>query len=105
MIFFLSSYRGVIVITVSPSPLSQFSCPHITPRPERQGKIIWLSGPPGSGKSTTCQLMAKNNGYNYYEADAILQLTNPFVDICADNPTMAAFAGKPLRVSVRDKLE
>ena len=79
--------------------LSQFSCPHITPQPKKQGKIIWLSGPPGSGKSTTCQLMAKHNGYNYYEADAILQLTNPFVDISADNPTMAAFAGKPLRVS------
>ena len=26
------------------------------------------------------------------------QLTNPFVDVRADNPTMAAFAGKPLKV-------
>ena len=43
--------------------------------------------------------MAKNNAYIYYEADAILQLTNPFIDISADNPTMAAFAGKPLKVS------
>ena len=79
--------------------VSNLRCPQITPKPEQQGKIIWLSGAPGSGKSTTCQLMARKNGYNYYEADAILQLTNPFVDTSAENPTMAAFAGKPMRVS------
>ena len=44
--------------------------------------------------------MARERGYNYYEADAVLQLTNPFVDVSADNPTMAAFAGKPLKVRV-----
>ena len=52
----------------------------------------------GAGKSTTCQLMGRNKGYIYYEADSILQLVNPFVDVYADNPTMATLAGKPLRV-------
>ena len=87
-----------IIYSISPS--DPLRCPHITPKPGRPGRIIWLSGAPGSGKSTTCQLMARERGYNYYEADAVLQLTNPFVDVRADNPTMAAFAGKPLKVRV-----
>ena len=74
------------------------SCPHITPNREKKGRIFWLSGPPGAGKSTTCQLMAREKDYVYYEADATMQFINPFVDVHADNPTMAAFKGKALKV-------
>ena len=52
------------------------SCPHITPKPGTSGKLFWLSGPPGSGKSTTCQLMARKNGYVYYEADCCFNFDN-----------------------------
>ena len=75
------------------------SCPHITPKPGKQGRVFWLSGPPGAGKSTTCQLMAREKGYVYYEADATMQFINPFVDVHADNPTLATFEGKALKVS------
>ena len=33
------------------------------------GKIIWLSGAPGMGKSTTAQILGRLHGYVYYEAD------------------------------------
>ena len=75
------------------------SCPHIKPQPGKQGKIIWLSGPPGAGKSTTCQLMARKHDFVYYEADATMQFINPFVDLNVENPTVAAFAGKSLKVN------
>ena len=92
-----NSFLGDIIsdlIIVSTS----VSCPHIKPQPGKQGKIFWLSGPPGAGKSTTCQLMARKHDFVYYEADATMQFINPFVDLDADNPTVAAFAGKSLKV-------
>ena len=75
-----------------------YSCPGVKPCPETAGKIYWLSGPPGTGKSTTCQLMAKEGGFTYYEGDCIMQLLNPFVDVNAEDPAKAAFKQKPMKV-------
>jgi ATP-dependent protease Clp ATPase subunit len=57
-----------------------------------------LSGPPGAGKSTTCQLMAKEAGYVYYEADCTTNNLNPFIGTDVENPTIAAIRQKPLKV-------
>ena len=79
-------------------PIETPSCPYKI-QPENQGKLIWLSGPPGAGKSTTGLLMGKEHGYVYYEADCTLNCLNPFVPLDSDNPTLAAFRQKPLKVS------
>ena len=42
--------------------------------------------------------MARKHDFVYYEADATMQFINPFVDLNADNPTVAAFGGKSLKV-------
>ena len=68
-------------------------------KPDQRGKLIWLSGPPGAGKSTTCQLMARDKDFIYYEADCIMQLINPFTDPNVDNPSVASFSSKPLKVA------
>merc|ERR1719458_1149247 len=81
------------------------SCPHITPKPGKPGKIFWLSGPPGAGKSTTCQLLARKNDYVYYEADATMQLINPFVPNDADNPSLAQMFQKSLKGVPREDAE
>ena len=57
------------------------------------------SGPPGAGKSTTCQLMAKEAGYVYYEADCTTNNLNPFIGTDVENPTIAAIRQKPLKVT------
>lgn len=59
-------------------------------QPEVQGHIIWLSGGPGTGKSTTAQLLAREDGYVYYEADCFPQLKNPYIPLDDDGSLAAA---------------
>ena len=40
-------------------------CQYAKFQPDKLGKIVWFSGPPGAGKSTTAQLMGRKNGYIY----------------------------------------
>ena len=78
-------------------PIETPSCQYKI-QPENQGKLIWLSGPPGAGKSTTGQLMGRKAGYVYFEADCSMNCLNPFVPLDCDNPTLAAIRQKPLKV-------
>jgi len=65
-------------------------------QPENQGRLLWFSGPPGLGKSTTAQLLAKNHGYVYYEADCFNSCKNPYVPLDAPDPTMAQMSQQNL---------
>ena len=73
-------------------------CQYAKLQPDNLGKIIWFSGPPGSGKSTTAQLIGRKHGYVYYEGDCFNSITNPFVDLNVDNPTLATLNQIPLKV-------
>ena len=78
-------------------PMDTPSCPYKI-QPENQGKLVWLSGPPGAGKSTTGQLMSREAGFVYLEADCTMNNLNPFVSPDVENPTLAAFQQKALKV-------
>ena len=69
-------------------------------QPENQGKIIWFTGPPGAGKSTTAQLMGRDAGFVYYEADMMMSFSNPFIDPNIENPSLAGFSQKPVKVNI-----
>ena len=65
-------------------------------QPEIQGKLLWITGPPGLGKSTSAQLLCRNAGYVYYEADCFNNCKNPYIPPHVDNPTLAQGLQKPL---------
>jgi len=74
-------------------------------QPEYQGKLIWISGPPGAGKSTTGQILSKTAGYVYYEADAILHHVNPYIPSDAIEPSLATLSQKLLRGVPQERKE
>jgi gluconate kinase len=59
-------------------------------QPEKKGKLVFISGVPGSGKSTSGHLLSKKNGFVYYEADAFMFHLNPYVLAFADHHTRKA---------------
>ena len=44
--------------------------------------------------------MGRDAGYVYYEADSAMCFLNPFVPTDVDNPTLAAYQQKPLKVNI-----
>ena len=73
---------------------------HYKIQPENQGKLVWLTGTPGSGKSTVGHLMSKEAGYVYFEGDCVDNYLNPFIspDLSENDATKNAFRQKPLKV-------
>jgi len=48
-------------------------------QPGKLGKFAFISGPPGSGKSTFAGLIAKNHKWIHYEGDGFMLGFNPYV--------------------------
>ena len=78
-------------------PLSHPTCPTAPLQSGPPGLLLWLTGAPGSGKSTTAQLLARRLGYVYYECDTFAQLKNPFIDVHVENPSIAQLKQKILK--------
>ena len=57
---------------------------HYKIQPENQGTLLWITGAPGLGKSTTGDLLSKKENYVYYEADAFMWHLNPYIPPDAD---------------------
>jgi len=69
-------------------PIEAPTCPYKI-QPEFQGKLLWITGSPGMGKSTSAQLLARNKGFVFYEGDCFSALRNPYIPVDAKNPSLA----------------
>ena len=66
-------------------------------QPNVQGKLLFLSGPPGSGKSVSGLLLAQTANYVYYEADCFINLQNPYLPLDVKEPSIAVPHQAPLK--------
>ena len=48
------------------------------------------------GKSTSAQLLAREKGFVYYEADTFRRMVNPFIALNLHNPSLAITKQKKL---------
>ena len=60
------------------------------------GRFVFLSGPPGAGKSSIAAWMAANANYVYYDGDGFLAGVNPYTPPEAEEPTLATQEQHPL---------
>jgi len=78
---------------------------HYKIQPEFQGKLLWVSGAPGLGKSTTGLYLSRTADYVYYEADAFLWNANPYVPPDVDEADLATMRFKPLKGVPQDRID
>ena len=74
-------------------------------QPEYNGKLLFISGAPGLGKSTSGLLLSKIAGYVYYEADAFGNHVNPYIPPDVDEPSLATGKQKPLKGVPQDRID
>ena len=74
-------------------------------QPSNKGSLMWISGPPGSGKSTSGLLLARNSGYVYYEADCFFWQNNPYISTDVDEPSNEMFTQKHLRNVSQERVD
>jgi len=69
---------------------------HYKLEPQRQGKLVWITGAPGLGKSTTAQILSRDHGYVYYEGDCFFMARNPYIHPDVENPSIAMLEQRKL---------
>ena len=55
------------------------------------------------GKSTSAQILARDRGYVYYEADCFGSLKNPFIPLDVENPSLAQMRQRVLKGRGREE--
>ena len=70
---------------------------HYKIQPGVQGKLLWISGPPGLGKSTTSLLLGQKADYVNYEGDAFFAHLNPYLPADVKEPSLATGKQIPLK--------
>ena len=65
-------------------------------QPSKRSKIVFISGIPGAGKTTSAFKLAQM-GYVYYEGDCFMHLLNPYIPLDVEDPTNQYVMQAPLK--------
>ena len=74
-------------------------------QPHVKGRFLWISGPPGSGKSTTGLHLSRKAGYVYYEGDSFPGHVNPYILPNVNDISMSIQEQKPLKDVPKDRVD
>ena len=66
-------------------------------QPYKMGKLLWITGYSGIGKSTTAQYLGRTRGFVYYETDCFFNIKNPYIPLDVENPTLMQGMQRPLK--------
>ena len=78
---------------------------HFKIQPEKKGKLLFLSGAPGLGKSTSGLILSRTKDYVYYEADAYGMNVNPYLPPDVEEPSLATAKQKPLAGVPQERID
>jgi len=78
---------------------------HYPIRPTEAGKLVWVSGAPGFGKSTTARRMGEKEGFVYYEGDCFMSHTNPYLPPADNTAIDALMDARKLRGVPKERKE
>ena len=80
---------------------------HYKIQPEFQGRLLWISGAPGLGKSTIGYYLSRNAGYVFYEADCFGSNVNPYIplDVDLSNLSFALLNQRPLKGVPKERVD
>ena len=78
---------------------------HYTLRPGHVGKLVFISGAPGLGKSTTARRMMEKEGFVYYEGDCFMSHKNPYLPAAENSAMDALIAAKSLKGVPKERRE
>ena len=68
-----------------------------TLQPHKVGKLLWITGYSGIGKSTTAQYLGRTRGFVYYETDCFSNIKNPYISLDVENPSLMQRMQRPLK--------
>jgi len=74
-------------------------------QPDRKGKLLWISGPPGMGKSTSALFLSKKLGYVYYEGDFFMMHSNPYLASDIEEPIQGFFKQNFLKGVPQERID
>ena len=102
--FELITEEEYVAIKDAGDPVDAPPC-HYKIQPENVGKLLFISGVPGAGKSTSGHVLSKIAGYVYYEADCFMQHVNPFIPPEAKEPSLAQMGQNVLKGVPQERLD